>query len=42
MSKKNAIFFSCNERFIFTLSVALLSLKKYGCFGVLPRFYASR
>lgn len=29
MSKKNAIFFSCNERFIFTLSVALLSLKKY-------------
>lgn len=29
MSKRNAIFFSCNERFIFTLSVALLSLKKY-------------
>ena len=29
MSKKNAIFFSCNERFIFTLAIALLSLKKH-------------
>lgn len=29
MDKKQAIFFSCNERFIFTLAVALLSLKKH-------------
>lgn len=28
MKKKNAIFFSCNKRFLFTLSTALLSLKK--------------
>ena len=29
MTKKNAIFFSCNERFLFTLCVALLSLKEH-------------
>ncbi|MGB2578660.1 lipopolysaccharide biosynthesis glycosyltransferase [Elusimicrobium simillimum] len=27
-NKKNAIFFSCNQRFIFTLCIALMSLKK--------------
>ena len=29
MPKKNAIFFSCNERFLFTLCMALLSLKEH-------------
>ena len=29
MSKKNAIFYSCNERFNFNLYVAQLRLKKY-------------
>ncbi|ACC97838.1 Glycosyl transferase family [Elusimicrobium minutum Pei191] len=28
MEKRNAIFFACNQRFLFTLAVALLSLKK--------------
>lgn len=28
MSKRNAVFFSCNKRFIFTLAICLLSLKK--------------
>lgn len=34
MNKKNAIFFSCNERFIFTLATALLSLKEH-CYKLL-------
>jgi len=28
MTKKNALFFACNERFVFTLATALLSLRK--------------